>query len=167
MHVCVVPPLPSPASPVLSTAKDLDEGSYASWAHRYKAACASSTNRASKVAAMCEELEAGLTLLGATAVEDKLQVCVSRSAYGGADGRGKPPGVVEACHRHNPQSTGLAGLQVPIQERAKRGRVAIGATARETQHFAPFALSVCLLIHRRVCRSRLLRCQLLASRCGC
>lgn len=62
--------------PLLHAAKDLDEGSYASWAHRYKAACASSTNRASKVGAVCEELEAGLTLLGATAVEDKLQVCL-------------------------------------------------------------------------------------------
>ena len=58
-----------------STAKDLDEADYAAWAARYKAACASSTNRAAKVAEVCEELETGLTLLGATAVEDKLQVC--------------------------------------------------------------------------------------------
>lgn len=58
-----------------STAKDLDEEDYAAWAARYKAACASSTNRAAKVAEVCEELETGLTLLGATAVEDKLQVC--------------------------------------------------------------------------------------------
>lgn len=54
-------------------AKDLDEESYASWASHYMSACASSTNRAAKVAAVCEELETGLTLLGATAVEDKLQ----------------------------------------------------------------------------------------------
>jgi magnesium-transporting ATPase (P-type) len=59
-----------------STAKDLDEGAYASWAARYKSACTSSTNRADKVAEVCEELETGLTLLGATAVEDKLQVRV-------------------------------------------------------------------------------------------
>lgn len=60
-------------------AKDLDEESYASWAAQYKSACASSTNRASKVAAVCEELETGLTLLGATAVEDKLQEGVPES----------------------------------------------------------------------------------------
>jgi magnesium-transporting ATPase (P-type) len=66
-----------------AAAKDLDEDSYASWAGRYKAACASSTNRAAKVAAVCEELETGLMLLGATAVEDKLQV-----GGGGWQGRG-------------------------------------------------------------------------------
>jgi magnesium-transporting ATPase (P-type) len=59
-----------------TTAKDLDEAYFADWASRYKAACAAATHRSEKVAAMCEELETGLTLLGATAVEDKLQASV-------------------------------------------------------------------------------------------
>jgi magnesium-transporting ATPase (P-type) len=55
--------------------KDLNTEQYNAWAERYKDACASFHDRSGRVAAACDELETGLLLLGATAVEDKLQVC--------------------------------------------------------------------------------------------
>jgi phospholipid-translocating ATPase len=54
--------------------KQLQQQQYESWAEQYKAACASMADRNAKVAAVCEAMEGELTLLGATAVEDKLQV---------------------------------------------------------------------------------------------
>eukprot|EP00879_Flechtneria_rotunda_P018151 GHRR01019038.1.p1 GENE.GHRR01019038.1~~GHRR01019038.1.p1 ORF type:complete len:996 (+),score=380.83 GHRR01019038.1:1183-4170(+) len=53
--------------------KPLQQGEYAAWANRYREACASLVDRTGRVEAVCEELERGLMLLGATAVEDKLQ----------------------------------------------------------------------------------------------
>jgi phospholipid-translocating ATPase len=54
--------------------KQLQQQQYEAWAEQYKAACASLADRNAKVAAVCEAMECELTLLGATAVEDKLQV---------------------------------------------------------------------------------------------
>jgi magnesium-transporting ATPase (P-type) len=56
--------------------KQLQQQQYEAWAEQYKAACASLSDRNARVAAVCEGMECGLTLLGATAVEDKLQVGV-------------------------------------------------------------------------------------------
>ncbi|KAL9933492.1 hypothetical protein V8E36_007668 [Tilletia maclaganii] len=54
----------------------LDETEYRDWARIYDAAAASLTDRDEAVDAACEEIEVNLTLLGATALEDKLQVGV-------------------------------------------------------------------------------------------
>lgn len=56
--------------------KPLQQQQYEAWAEQYKSACASMGDRNSQVAAVCEAMECDLTLLGATAVEDKLQVGV-------------------------------------------------------------------------------------------
>jgi len=52
---------------------ELDEKEYAAWAARYKEANCAITNRSEKVAAVGGELEKDLVLVGATAIEDKLQ----------------------------------------------------------------------------------------------
>ncbi|WIA18543.1 hypothetical protein OEZ85_009989 [Tetradesmus obliquus] len=59
--------------------KPLQEQQYEAWAEQYKSACASMGDRNSQVAAVCEAMECDLTLLGATAVEDKLQDGVPQS----------------------------------------------------------------------------------------
>lgn len=59
--------------------KDLQQQEYDQWAEKYKNACASLVDRNDKVAAVCEDMEKGLVLLGATAVEDKLQVSTGMS----------------------------------------------------------------------------------------
>lgn len=59
-------------------ARQLEPSAYAAWAERYRDACASMTDRAGRVAAVCDELERELDLLGATAVEDKLQVALQQ-----------------------------------------------------------------------------------------
>jgi hypothetical protein len=100
------------------SAKDLDEDSYASWASRYKAACASSSNRASKVASVCEELETGLSLLGATAVEDKLQV----GGGGGVRLWGWVGWVVRGCG-----GAGSGGGLEPAGDHCSVGQAADGA----------------------------------------
>ncbi|TPX75731.1 hypothetical protein CcCBS67573_g03000 [Chytriomyces confervae] len=51
----------------------LNEQEYASWAQKYAEATTSITNRAETIAHVAEELERGLVLLGATAIEDRLQ----------------------------------------------------------------------------------------------
>ncbi|KAJ3285440.1 hypothetical protein HDU79_007340 [Rhizoclosmatium sp. JEL0117] len=53
--------------------KELDPAVYEAWDEKYAEATTSIVNRAAAVAAVAEELERGLTLLGATAIEDKLQ----------------------------------------------------------------------------------------------
>ncbi|KAJ3117122.1 hypothetical protein HK100_000894 [Physocladia obscura] len=53
--------------------KILDEEQYQYWAEKYAAATTSIVNRAILVAQVAEDLERDLTLLGATAIEDKLQ----------------------------------------------------------------------------------------------
>eukprot|EP00741_Cyanophora_paradoxa_P006811 tig00001042_g6587.t1 len=52
---------------------ELDEGAYAAWAARHHAASVSLVDRERKVDEVAEELERGLQLLGATAIEDRLQ----------------------------------------------------------------------------------------------
>ncbi|KAF6252040.1 hypothetical protein COO60DRAFT_1463913 [Scenedesmus sp. NREL 46B-D3] len=59
--------------------KQLQQRQYEAWAEQYKEACASLAERNAKVAAVCEAMECELTLLGATAVEDKLQDGVPQS----------------------------------------------------------------------------------------
>ncbi|KAF2351653.1 P-type ATPase subfamily IV [Trinorchestia longiramus] len=53
--------------------KDLDEDYYADWWNRYQEAATSLEERDEKVDAIYEEIEKDLTLLGASAIEDKLQ----------------------------------------------------------------------------------------------
>ncbi|CEH17441.1 phospholipid-translocating p-type atpase [Ceraceosorus bombacis] len=54
----------------------LEEREYAEWARIHDEAAASLTDRDDKIDEACEKIEYGLTLLGATALEDKLQVGV-------------------------------------------------------------------------------------------
>ena len=51
----------------------LADDEYAEWNARYQEASVSLDNREDKIDAACEELERDLRLLGATAIEDKLQ----------------------------------------------------------------------------------------------
>jgi phospholipid-translocating ATPase len=46
---------------------------YKEWSHRYHDATVALTNREEKVEAVSDEIERGLRLLGATAIEDRLQ----------------------------------------------------------------------------------------------
>lgn len=51
----------------------IDENEYQSWAKRYKAASNSISNREEQIESVCDEIENSLTLIGGTAIEDKLQ----------------------------------------------------------------------------------------------
>lgn len=51
----------------------LDEDEYQAWAARYKEASNSIHNREEQMEAVCEDIEQDLTLIGGTAIEDKLQ----------------------------------------------------------------------------------------------
>ncbi|KAI7870588.1 hypothetical protein BDF14DRAFT_1771462 [Spinellus fusiger] len=51
----------------------LEESEYQQWALRYKTASNSITNRDEEIESVCEEIEQSLTLIGGTAIEDKLQ----------------------------------------------------------------------------------------------
>lgn len=53
---------------------------WASWGGKYRRAAAAMDGREAGVAALAEELEAGLELLGVTAIEDKLQVGVGEGS---------------------------------------------------------------------------------------
>ena len=56
--------------------RDIGEEEYQQWAFQHDEAKASLVSRAAKVAAVGELIEKNLILLGATAIEDKLQeVC--------------------------------------------------------------------------------------------
>ncbi|KAG0173340.1 hypothetical protein DFQ28_008776 [Apophysomyces sp. BC1034] len=51
----------------------LEEDVYQQWAARYKDASNSISNRDEQIESVCEEIEQSLTLIGGTAIEDKLQ----------------------------------------------------------------------------------------------
>ncbi|KAG1471951.1 hypothetical protein G6F56_001821 [Rhizopus delemar] len=51
----------------------LEEDVYQEWAQRYKLASNSIRNRDEEIEKVCEEIETSLTLIGGTAIEDKLQ----------------------------------------------------------------------------------------------
>ncbi|WFD00187.1 P-type phospholipid transporter [Malassezia yamatoensis] len=53
--------------------REIDYETYRAWAEKYEVAAASLQNRAAQLDAVAEELEQHLTLVGATAIEDKLQ----------------------------------------------------------------------------------------------
>ncbi|XP_046399812.1 probable phospholipid-transporting ATPase IM isoform X3 [Ischnura elegans] len=53
--------------------RDLDEEFFNDWKHRHQEAAVSMDNRDEKLDAIYEEIEKDMTLLGATAIEDKLQ----------------------------------------------------------------------------------------------
>eukprot|EP00002_Diphylleia_rotans_P034571 TRINITY_DN743_c0_g1_i4.p1 TRINITY_DN743_c0_g1~~TRINITY_DN743_c0_g1_i4.p1 ORF type:complete len:1152 (-),score=276.77 TRINITY_DN743_c0_g1_i4:216-3671(-) len=53
--------------------KELSEELYADWSRRYLDASTSLENRDEQVDALAEEIEKGMTLIGTTAIEDKLQ----------------------------------------------------------------------------------------------
>ena len=57
--------------------KDLTEREYNQWSRDFHAASVAVNNREEKICRMAEIIETDLTLIGATAVEDKLQVRVS------------------------------------------------------------------------------------------
>lgn len=63
----------------------LTEEEYAEWVRNYDAACAMTTDREEEIEKTCETIEQNLTLLGATALEDKLQAGV--------------PETIEALHQ--------------------------------------------------------------------
>jgi phospholipid-translocating ATPase len=54
--------------------RDLEENEYAAWSLKFKEASMSLMDREWKIAEVCQLLEKNLELLGATAIEDKLQV---------------------------------------------------------------------------------------------
>ncbi|CAN8077201.1 unnamed protein product [Agarophyton chilense] len=56
---------------------DLDDDWFDEWHHRYRVACADMNDRDGAMARVADEVERNLTLLGATAIEDKLQDGVS------------------------------------------------------------------------------------------
>lgn len=56
--------------------KYVTEEEFVAWANVYDAACAAVTDREDEIEKACEFIEHGLTILGATALEDKLQVGV-------------------------------------------------------------------------------------------
>ena len=60
----------------------VSEAEYADWSKRYHAAFTSQEQRDEKLDLVAEEIEKDLVLLGATAIEDKLQVgvpeCIAR-----------------------------------------------------------------------------------------
>ncbi|KAK4509260.1 uncharacterized protein ATC70_007610 [Mucor velutinosus] len=51
----------------------IDEEEYQRWSARYKVASNSISNREEQIESVCEEIENSLTLIGGTAIEDKLQ----------------------------------------------------------------------------------------------
>lgn len=53
--------------------KDIPEDEYNAWNKKYMDAATTLDHRAEKLDAVAEEIESGLTLIGATAIEDKLQ----------------------------------------------------------------------------------------------
>ncbi|XP_060055211.1 phospholipid-transporting ATPase FetA-like isoform X2 [Erinaceus europaeus] len=53
--------------------RELDSAFFQAWREKHSEACLSSENRERKIAIIYEEIEKDLTLLGATAIEDKLQ----------------------------------------------------------------------------------------------
>lgn len=54
--------------------RELEDGYYAEWAARYEAASRLLEGRKEGQDALAEEIETQMLLLGATAIEDKLQV---------------------------------------------------------------------------------------------
>jgi phospholipid-translocating P-type ATPase (flippase) len=58
---------------LVCASKQLDQSAYNAWAIDYEKACSSMENRITHMAACTEQMEQSLTLLGATAIEDKLQ----------------------------------------------------------------------------------------------
>ncbi|XP_033633793.1 phospholipid-transporting ATPase ID-like isoform X2 [Asterias rubens] len=59
--------------------KEIDEGNYQQWKKKHHAASTSLDGREDKLDACYEEIETNMTLLGATAIEDKLQDGVPRT----------------------------------------------------------------------------------------
>ena len=56
--------------------RNVDEAEYQKWTKEHDEAKAALVSRAARVAAAAESIEKGLILLGATAIEDKLQEVV-------------------------------------------------------------------------------------------
>ena len=67
--------------------KELDDKYYENWKERFHIASTSMENREEKVDAVYEEIEQNLKLIGATAIEDKLQdgvpQCIANLAAAG------------------------------------------------------------------------------------
>ena len=61
--------------------RELDEGEFVEWKKGFDAAAASLSDRNQRMAACAEEIEVGMTVLGATGVEDKLQDSVADTIF--------------------------------------------------------------------------------------
>ena len=59
----------------------LDEDQWAEWDKRYQSAASDLDDRDARLAALYNEAEAGLELVGVTAIEDKLQAGVPESIH--------------------------------------------------------------------------------------
>ena len=59
----------------------MEEEEWAAWDRRYQAAAADLDDRDAQLAALYQEAEAGLELVGVTAIEDKLQDGVPESIH--------------------------------------------------------------------------------------
>jgi phospholipid-translocating ATPase len=57
--------------------KELTRSEYSSWSREFESASVALVNREDRIAEVSDKIERGLSLVGATAVEDKLQVRVT------------------------------------------------------------------------------------------
>lgn len=85
--------------------RSLTETEFAEWSRQYDAACAAVEEREEEMEKACELVERDLTLLGATALEDKLQVGV--------------PDAIEKLHEAGIKLWILTGLSAPGERLAR------------------------------------------------
>ncbi|CAI5481750.1 unnamed protein product [Closterium sp. Yama58-4] len=133
--------------------KEIGEEEYASWQARWESAkgnVADVAAQAAELEALADEMERGLTLLGATAIEDKLQVGAWSAWVGGMCGElGTQAVELEALADEMERGLILLGataiedkLQVQAAElegladEMERGLILLGATAIEDKLYA-------------------------------
>lgn len=63
--------------------KEIESDFYEQWNQKYLTAAMAIENREQKLAAVAEEIETELKLVGISAIEDKLQECVPETIKGG------------------------------------------------------------------------------------
>ena len=66
--------------------RQISESDFAAWFGKFQKAATAVEDRIEKIAAVSEEIEGGLTVVGATAIEDKLQVKEGLGWWGGVMG---------------------------------------------------------------------------------
>lgn len=67
----------------------LSEAEFSAWFADWQRACTALSDREERMGAVAERIEAGLTVVGATAIEDKLQVRGKGRAGGGRGEAGR------------------------------------------------------------------------------